>query len=154
MSDKNLEVPEGLRGATPMLAIRNAAKAIEFYKEAFGVREVMRFSYPDGKVAHAEIALASGAIVMIAEEDLRYNASPESLGGSPVIMNIYFDDPDAVVARAVKAGAKAIFPVKDQFYGDRSGRIQDPFGHLWIISKVIEKVSMEEMQKRWKEMCG
>lgn len=141
-------IPDGFQGATPMLAIRDAARAIEFYKKAFGATEVMRLTEPSGKIAHAEIKIGQ-ALIMLAEEHPDYNRSPQSLGGSSVILHLYVEDVDALACQAVAAGAKLVFPVKDQFYGDRSGRLADSFGHLWLISTHKEDLSPEEMEKRF-----
>ncbi|HEX6225400.1 MAG TPA: VOC family protein [Chryseolinea sp.] len=138
-------IPERLSALTPMLAVRNADKAIEWYKKVLNATEVSRLTDHDGKVAHAELEI-SGCMLMLAEEHPDYNKSPESLHGTPVILNLYVPNVDTTVERALKEGAALIFPVEDQFYGDRAGRIQDPFGHMWIISKHIKDVSPKEMQ--------
>ncbi|MGJ3250845.1 MAG: VOC family protein [Elainellaceae cyanobacterium] len=144
-------IPEGFHTATPMLAIRDAARAIEFYKTALGATEIMRLTDPTGAIAHAEIQIGD-SIIMVAEENSEFNASPQKLGGSTVILNLYVEDVDALVQQAVDAGAQVIYPVKDQFYGDRSGRIVDPFGHIWIVSTHIEDVSPDEMKARFDAM--
>jgi PhnB protein len=144
-------VPAGHHTATPALIIRGAAEAIEFYKRAFGAVEVMRLADPAGKVAHAEIRIGR-ALVMLAEEHPAFNRSPQTLGGSSVILALYVDDVDAFATRAVAAGAKVVFPVKDQFYGDRSGRLEDPYGHLWAVATHVEDVPPEEMQRRFDAM--
>ncbi len=141
-------IPDGYQSITPMLAIKDAAAAIDFYKRAFGATEVMRLTDSNGLIGHAEVRVGDSRI-MLAEENPEYNASPQSLGGSTVIINLYVEDVDTVVEQAVAAGAKIVFPVNDQFYGDRSGRIVDPFGHIWIISTHKEDVSPEELQKRF-----
>ncbi len=148
MKSSILPVPDGFPNPTPMLAIRNAAQAIEFYKQAFGATEIMRLTDPNGKIAHAEMKVGSGRIMM-AEENPEFNASPQSLDGSTVLIHLYVEDADAVATKAVAAGARMVFPIKDQFYGDRSGRLMDPFGHIWIIASRKEDVSAEEMQKRF-----
>jgi len=141
-------IPDGYHSLTPKLAIRGAAEAIDFYKRAFGATEVMRLTDSNGLIGHAEIHIGDSRI-MLAEENPEYNASPQSLGGSTVVINFYVEDVDTVVEQAVAAGAKIVFPVNDQFYGDRSGRIVDPFGHIWILSTHKEDVSPEELQKRF-----
>jgi len=141
------------RVVTPMLAIRNAAQAIEFYKRAFGATELFRLTDPAGNIAHAEIMIGK-TLLMMAEEHPPYNASPQMLGNSTVILHLQVENADAVVAQAVAAGAKIEFPVKDQFYGERGGRITDPFGHLWGISSHIEDVTPEEMQRRFDAMMA
>jgi PhnB protein len=134
--------------AIPCLVIKGAARAIEFYQRAFGAIELSRHQDPhSGKIWHAEIQVGNTPIAL-ADEEGDYNRSPQSLGGSPVIVGLDVDDPDAVVQRAVAGGARVIFPVADQFYGQRGGRIADPFGHFWIVSKTIETVPPDEMRRR------
>ena len=151
MDTKNY-IPQGMPALTPMLAIRNAEKAIEWYKKALNATELSRLTEPDGKITHAEIEI-SGAVIMIAEEHPSYNRSPDTLGGTSVILNLYVPNVDQVVEQAIIEGASIIFPVKDQFYGDRAGRIKDPFGHMWIISTHIKTVTVEEMQKHMNLMA-
>ena len=147
----NPSIAPGMEAAVPMLAIRGAATAFEFYKKAFGAEEIARLADPAGNIAHGEIRIGR-AVVMLAEENPAFNKSPKTLGGSCVILHLYVDDADAVFARAVSLGAKVVFPLSDQFYGDRSGRLEDPFGHLWIISTRKEDVSPEETQRRFEAM--
>ena len=140
--------PAGYHTATPYLTIKDATRAIEFYKQVFGATELMRIDAPDGKVGHAEIKIGD-SIMMLADENPEWgNGSPLSLGGSPVGLMIYVKDVDATFAQAVAAGAQVYKPVQDQFYGDRSGTVTDPFGHIWTISTHIEDVSPEEMLRR------
>lgn len=141
-------VPDNCRSAIPMLATENTASAIEFYKQVFGATELMRLSNFNGKIAYAEMALGRARIA-IADENPKYKISPELLGGSPVIPNVYVEDVDTVFNSALAAGAKLQFPVEDQFWGDRSSRLTDPFGHIWTISTHKEDVSSEEIQKRF-----
>jgi PhnB protein len=129
------------------LIVKGAPRAIDFYKQVFGATELIRHTDPQGHVMHAEIAIGDTRIAL-ADEEGEYNRSPLALGGSPAIMQLRVDDADAVAERAVAAGARLIFPVADQFYGERSGRLADPFGHLWIISTHIEDVSPEELARR------
>jgi len=143
-------IPDEFRGATPLLAIKNAPAAIEFYKKAFGATELMRLAEPNGTIAHAEIRVGS-AVVMIAEENPQFNKSPATLKGTSVILMVYFEDVDRVFNQAVSAGAKVIFPLKDQFYGDRSGRVEDPFGHMWMLATHKEDLSADEMQRRFND---
>jgi len=141
-------IPAGYHTVTPYLIVKGAAEAIAFYKQAFGATELMRFPGPDGKIGHAEIRIGDSPI-MLADEHPQMDArGPRSLGGSPVGIMLYVEDVDAVVQQAAAAGAKIERPVKDQFYGDRSGGLEDPFGHKWHVSTHKEDVSMEEMQKR------
>jgi PhnB protein len=141
-------IPEGYEGATPYLSIRGAAKAIDFYKQAFGAIELMRMDQPDGRVAHAEIAIGK-ARIMIADEfpEIGFR-SPETIGGSPVIIHLYVEDVDSVVERAKQAGATVTRPPNDEFYGDRLAQLTDPFGHVWSFATHIEDVSPDEMQRR------
>jgi PhnB protein len=141
-------VPEGHSTVTPYLIVTGAANAIEFYKKAFGATEIMRLTQPDGKVGHAEIQIG-GSRVMLADEALEMGFwSPRSLGGSGTGIMLYVDDVDRAFARAIGAGAKSLQPVKDQFYGDRSGTLSDPFGHMWTIATHVEDLSPEQMQHR------
>lgn len=142
-------IPAGLAGATPYLCIRDAARAIEFYKQAFGATESYRLTEPSGKVGHAEIKIGQ-ALIMLADEYPEHgNRSPQTIGGSPVNIHLYVEDADAMVSQAVAAGAKLLRPVQDEFYGDRAGKLEDPFGHVWFIATHKEDVSPEEMQKRF-----
>ncbi len=145
-------IPDGHRTVTPYLAIKNAAKALEFYKRAFGAVESYTLMMPDGRVGHAEIRLGD-SLIMLSDEFPEYGGkAPESLGGSPVSLHLYVEDVDAFVKRALDAGAKERKPVMDQFYGDRSGQLEDPFGHLWWVATHKEDVAPEEMQRRVQAM--
>jgi PhnB protein len=141
-------IPEGYAGVTPYLIVRGGAAAIDFYKRAFGATEVYRLPMPDGRVGHAEVRVA-GSVIMLADEFPEMGAtSPAALGGTPVSLLIYVADVDAVAARAVAAGAKVKRPVKDQFYGDRSGTFEDPFGHVWSIATRKENLTAEQIKQR------
>jgi PhnB protein len=147
---KTKAIPEGYNALTPYLSVRDAKKAIEFYKKAFGAKEVGRISMPDGSIGHAELQLGDSKI-MLAEENKQWgNLSPDTLGGSPITLSLYVEDVDKVFDRALKEGAKVIgdMVVKDQFHGDRGGSLTDPFGHKWAIMTHIEDVNFEELQKR------
>ena len=140
-------IPDGFHSVTPYLTIRNAAQAIEFYKRAFGAQERIRMPGPDGKIAHAEIMIGN-SILMLGEECPQMgNQSPEALHGSTVGMCIYVDNADEVFNRAVKAGAKVDMPVMDQFWGDRYGKLKDPFGHKWSIATHTKDLSLDEMKQ-------
>lgn len=143
-------IPEGYNSVTPYIAVKGAVKAIEFYKNAFGAKEVGRLMMPDGSVGHAEIEIGDSKI-MLADENVQWgNLSPETVGGTPVMLCLYVEDVDKVFDRAIKAGAKVIgeMTVKDQYHGDRSGSLTDPFGHKWTIMTHIEDVTFKELQKR------
>jgi PhnB protein len=145
-------IPAGYHTITPFITVRGGAKAIEFYKQAFGATEVMRFEMPGGGVAHAEIEV-SGSRVMLADEMPEWgNRGPETLGGATGGLCVYVPNVDEAFEKAVAAGAKVFKPVMDQFYGDRSGTVIDPFGHVWTLATHIEDVSIEEMQRRMAEM--
>ncbi len=148
MATKVKPIPDGYHSATPYLFVRGAAKAIEFYKQALGARELMRMAMPDGRVGHAEIKVGD-SVIMLADEFPEMNAlSPQALGGSPVMMHLYVEDVDKVFGQAIEAGAKVERPLKDEFYGDRSGGVVDPFGHRWYIATHIEDIEPEELKKR------
>lgn len=142
-------IPDGFHSVTPYLSIRNAAKAIDFYKRAFGAQVRYQMATPDGqKVAHAEITIGN-SIVMLCDEMPEFgNKSPEALGGSPVNFAVYVQDADAVFKKAIDAGATVVRPIADQFYGDRAGCVRDPFGHGWTLMTHKEDVPPEEMEKR------
>ena len=141
-------IPEGYSTATPYLIIKGAAEAIEFYKRAFGATEMLRMADPQGRVGHAEIKIGDSVIMLADEHPAMGYRSPRALGGSSVSILLYLEDVDTVFARAVKAGAKALRPVTNQFYGDRSGTLEDPFGHVWTIATHVEDVPPEEMKRR------
>jgi PhnB protein len=143
-------IPPGYHNVTPYLMVRDGARAIAFYRDAFGADEVMRFNTPDGKIAHAEVKIGDSH-VMLADESPEF-AGPQTLGGAGISLMLYVDDVDATFARAVAAGATIRRPVADQFYGDRMGTIADPFGHVWSIGTHREDVSVEEMQRRMASM--
>ena len=141
-------IPEGYHTATPYLIVNDAAKALEFYKRAFGATEVMRMDGPGGRVMHAEIKIGD-SIIMLGQENPQMGVrSPQSLGGSPMFLYLYVEDCDKSFARAVDAGASASAPLKDQMWGDRSGSVKDPFGHSWWIATHKENVSADELRRR------
>ncbi len=148
MSGKVNPIPEGYHSVTPYLCVNDAARAIEFYKEAFGATERMRMEAPGGRIGHAELQIGD-CIIMLADElpemDFR---SPQTVGGVSAHFMIYVEDVDALVEAAVAAGAKLTRPVKDQFYGDRTGGVEDPFGHHWYIATHMEDLSPEEIKRR------
>lgn len=147
---KTQPIPDGYSTLTPYITVKGAEKAIDFYTKAFGAKEVGRITMPDGTIGHCELQISDSKI-MIAEENLQWgNLSPQTVGGSPVFLCLYVRDVDAVFARALNEGAKVLGDMvpKDQFYGDRSGSLTDPFGHNWIIMTHLEDLTFPEMQKR------
>ena len=141
-------IPDGYHSLTPYLIVRGAADAIDFYNRAFGATELMRMPGPDGKIGHAEIRIGDSAIMLADEHLAMGHRSPQSLGGAGVSLLVYFERVDEVFKRAVASGAKELQPLKDQFYGDRSGALQDPFGHTWTLATHIEDISPDEMRRR------
>ena len=141
-------IPDGYTTATPYLIVKGAAEAIEFYKRAFGATELMRMADAQGHVGHAEIKIGDSVIMLADEHPAMGYRGPRSLGGSSVSILLYLPEVDQVFERALKAGARAQRPVRDQFYGDRSGTLEDPFGHVWTVATHIEDVSPEEMKRR------
>ena len=143
-------IPSGYHSVTPYLVMDGAAKAIDFYKQAFDATELFRMPMPDGKVAHAEIKIGDSPVMMAdASEEFK---GPRAFGGTPVSLMIYVEDVDRVFRQALAAGATQLRPVVDQFYGDRSGTLADPFGHVWTVATHVEDVSPEEMDRRMAEM--
>ena len=148
MTSKVKPIPEGYHTATPYLIIKDAASAIEFYKKAFGATELMRHADPGGKIMHAEIKIGNSPIMIASEFPEMGVRSPESLGGSPVSIFLYVEDVDALASQAIVAGAKVLMPVQDQFWGDRYGKLVDPFGHIWDVATHKEDVAPDEVHKR------
>jgi len=139
-------IPDGYHSITPFLTVRDAARAIEFYKQAFGAQERGVMKGPDGKIMHAELMIGN-SIIMLSDEFPEFGAlSPESNGGAGMGLHIYLDGVDAAFYRAVKAGAQVEMPVMDQFWGDRYGKLKDPFGHKWSIATHTKDLSVDEMK--------
>ena len=134
------------------VTLRNCKQAIDFYKKAFGAIEKERLLTPDGFIAHASLEIEGSLLMMSDENAMMGSKSPETLGGNPVTLSLYVKDVDRVFKNALDAGGKVIMPVDDQFYGDRSGTLEDPFGYKWMIGTHIRDVSLDEMQKRSNEM--
>jgi uncharacterized glyoxalase superfamily protein PhnB len=147
MTSKVKPIPEGMHSVTPHLVCAGAAEAIEFYKQAFGAVEQARLPGPQGKLMHAMIRIGDSAVMLVDEMPEWGALGPKALKGTPVTIHLYVDDADAFVARAVKAGAKVTMPVADMFWGDRYGKLEDPFGHHWSVGTHVRDVSMEEMQQ-------
>lgn len=144
--------PPGYHAVTPYLALRDAKAAIDFYRRAFRAELVLKLDLPDGTIAHAEIRIGDSILMMSEENEQWGSRSPQSLGGSPVFLMIYVPDVDAAFARALEAGATSVRPVEDQFYGDRSGTLADPYGYRWTLATHVEDVSAEEAQRRMAAM--
>jgi PhnB protein len=141
-------IPDGYHNVTAYLSIKGAAEAIEFYKRAFSAIELFRLAMPSGEIGHAEIRIGDSPI-MLADpcEEIAFR-SPKSLGGSSVGLHVYVEDVDALFAQAIAAGAKTVKPVQDQFYGDRTGTLEDPFGHVWFLATHKEDLTPEELNER------
>ena len=145
-------VPDGYHTVTPYLACADAAQAIAFYKKAFGAKELLRVPGPGGKIGHAELRIGDSRVMLADEYREMDFLGPLSRGGSAVHLHISMPNADKVVERAVKAGAKVVQPLEDKFYGDRTGSVQDPFGHVWHIATHVEDVPPRELRKRAEKM--
>jgi PhnB protein len=145
-------IPKGYNSVTPYLIVKGAAQAIDYYKKVFGATEVVRMDGPNGQVGHAELQIGDSRIMLADENPEMGHKSAATIGASPVSLYLYMPDVDGVVKKAVAEGAKILKPVQDQFYGDRSGFIQDPFGHQWGVATHIEDVSPQEMKERMKKV--
>jgi len=141
-------IPDGYPQLTPYLCVDGAAAAIDFYSNVFGATERMRMPSPGGKIGHAELEIGDSLIMLADEHPEMGIRGPKSIGGTPVTISLYVEDVDGVFEKAVKAGATAVRAIEDQFYGDRSGQLEDPFGHRWSVSTHIEDVPPDEMAKR------
>jgi PhnB protein len=144
-------IPEGYQTVTPYLAVDDAAEAIEYYKKAFGAKERARMEAPGGKIGHAELEIGDSLVMLSDPLPQATTRPPKELGGTTASVFMYVEDVDAVVKQAVDAGATITMEVADQFWGDRFGSVQDPFGHLWSIATHVEDVAPEEMAERAKE---
>lgn len=145
--------PEGMHSVTPHLVCAGAAQAIDFYKQAFGATELARLPGPQGKIMHAAVRIGDSTVMLADEMPEWGSLGPKSLKGSPVTIHLYVPDADAFVARAAKAGAKVTMPVAEQFWGDRYGRLEDPFGHHWSVATHVRDVSGEEMKQAMQKMA-
>ncbi|MDX6272158.1 MAG: PhnB protein [Acidobacteriota bacterium] len=147
-------IPEGYHTVTPYLYVNGAARAIEFYQKVFGATELFRMDAPGGKIGHAEIKIGDSQVMLGDECTEMDERSPQTIGGSAVGLLLYVEDVDAVVGEAIAAGAKMLEPLEDKFYGDRMGKFEDPFGHIWAVATHKEDVSPEEMEQRMAAMHG
>jgi PhnB protein len=147
-------IPAGYAGVTPYLIVKGAARALEYYKKAFGAQEVMRFPGENGTIGHAEIKIGEGVVMLADETPGSEYKSPQTLGGAGVSLMFYVADVDAQFAQAIAAGGTVQRAVQDQFYGDRTGTLLDPFGHVWTIATHKEDLSIEEVQKRMTALMG
>ncbi|WP_131746132.1 VOC family protein [Frankia sp. Cppng1_Ct_nod] len=147
-------IPAGYPRVSPYLHVDGASDAIDFYTQVLGATERMRMAAPSGRIGHAELMIGS-SMIMLSDEFPEMDAvGPKSVGGTPVVISVYVEDVDATYDRAVKAGAKGLHPVANQFYGDRSGQFEDPFGHRWSIATHIEDIPPEELARRAAEVMG
>ena len=151
---KGKPIPAGMHSVTPHLVCAGAAAAIEFYKKAFNAVETSRLPGPDGKLMHAAVRIGDSTVMLTDESPDWGCFGPRSLKGSPVTIHLYVDDVDAVVDQAVKAGGKIVMPVEDMFWGDRYGKLEDPFGHQWSVATHLREVTPEEMKEAMTQMCG
>jgi PhnB protein len=147
-------IPEDYPQVIPYLNVDDAAAAIEFYTTVFGGKERMRMDGPPGKIAHAEVEIGRGMVMLADEMPDAGNRSAKAIGATPVTVMVYVDDVDSVFGRALAAGAKELRPLENQFYGDRSGGFEDPWGHSWFVASHVEDVSEEEMARRSAEAMG
>jgi PhnB protein len=147
-------IPDGYPRVTPYLCIDGASAAIDFYSKVFGATERVRMPGPDGRIGHAELQFGDSLIMLADEYPEMGIRGPKAVGGTPVTISVYVEDVDGVFDRAVELGAKALRQVEDQFYGDRSGQFEDPFGHRWSVASHIEDVPPDEMAKRAAEAAG
>ena len=147
-------IPDGMRSVTPHLICKGAADAIEFYKTAFGATEMMRMPTPDGRIMHACIRIGDSSVFLVDEMPEWGALGPKSLKGSPVTIHLQVEDADAVAKRAVAAGAKITMAVADQFWGDRYGKLEDPFGHHWSVATQLRKLTPEEIRENMMKMGG
>jgi len=148
------KIPSGMHSVTPHLVCAGAANAIEFYKKAFGAEEQARLPGPDGKIMHAAVKIGDSTVMLVDEMPEWGSLGPKALKGSPVTIHLYVDDADRFVERAAKAGAKVTMPVAEQFWGDRYGKLEDPFGHHWSVATHVRDVTPEEMKKAMQQMSA
>lgn len=141
-------IPEGYTTVTPFLNVSGAAEALDFYKKAFGAKELSRFTDPKGRIAHAEIQIGSSRLMLSEEFPEMEARGPQTLGGTPVSLMMYVEHVDELFHQALIAGAKQVQQVKDQFWGDRAGTVRDPYGHVWMIATRVEELTNQELERR------
>ena len=149
-----MTTPSGFNSVTPYLIVDGAGEAIEFYQRVFGARELMRMASPDGKVSHAELQIGDSRVMLADAVPKMGFLDPKAIGGTPVSLHVYLDDVDTTFGQAIDAGAEAMRPVEDQFYGDRMGVFRDPFGHVWSVATHKEDISSEELQRRFDSLSA
>jgi PhnB protein len=154
MAERVKAIPDGLHSITPNLIIKDASKAIDWYKKALGAQELYRMPGPDGRLMHAEIKIGDAVVMMTDEMPEMGGRGPQMLGGTPVSLTIYCEDCDALFNRAVGAGASVRMPLEDAFWGDRWGMLTDPFGHVWSIATRKENLSVPEMKRAMEEFMA
>ncbi len=147
-------IPDGYPRVSPSLSIEGAADAIEFYKQVFGATERFRMEGPPGRIAHAELQFGDSVVMLSDATPEAGFRDPKAIGGSPVVISVYVEDVDATFAKPIEAGAKEVRAPANQFYGDRSGGFEDPWGHQWYVATHVEDVSEEEMERRMQEMMA
>lgn len=145
-------IPDGYHNVTPYLIVKDPVKALEFYKKAFGAKEVMRMEDGNGGIMHAEFQIGDSKVMMAGEYPQMGAVSPQTIGGTPVFLGLYVEDVDETFRQALASGAKERRAVQDQFYGDRTGTLEDPFGHLWSVATHIEDLTQEQIERRAAEM--
>jgi PhnB protein len=150
---KVLPIPKGYHAVTAYLSVQHAAQALDYYRRAFGAKELLRMPMPDGKVGHAEILIGDSHVMLADEMPGMGFVSPPARGGTTVQLHLYVRDVDATVQKAVAAGGKLTRPIEDKFYGDRAGTLEDPYGHVWYIATHKEDVPPKEMKRRMDEMA-
>ena len=154
MASEVKPIPEGYHSITPYLIVKDGVRAIEFYERAFGARELFRMMRPDGRVGHAELEIGDSRVMLADEHPEMGYVGPRTIGGTPVSLHLYVDDVDRRFRQAIDAGGVEKRPVEDQFYGDRSGTFEDPYGHLWHLATHKEDLSPEEISKRADALFG
>jgi PhnB protein len=148
-------IPDGFHSITPYLTVNDGRGAIEFYQRAFGAKERFSMKGPDGKsIGHAEIVIGNSILMLADESPMAGNKSPKTLNGTPVSLLIYVENVDSAFKQAIDAGASVVYPVENKFYGERSGCLKDPFGHIWTLMTHIEDVTSEELNRRMNEFCA